>query len=52
MANGALDPHKSKGWYQQLIDDINHALLIASIASTGGTVTTALANLATERDKH
>lgn len=52
MTVGALDPVFGKTWYQELIDKINQALTQGSIASASGTVTTALANLATERDKH
>jgi hypothetical protein len=37
---------------QELIDRINEALSTGAIASAGGTVTTALADLATERDLH
>lgn len=52
MAIGAFDPLFSKSYYQELIDKINLAVTQGVIAAVGGTVTTALANLATERDKH
>jgi hypothetical protein len=52
MAIAALDKDKSKTWYQDLIDMLNYAVAKGTIAAVGGTVTTALSDLATERDKH
>jgi hypothetical protein len=52
MTVGALDPIFSRTKYQDTIDFINLCITLGSIASASGTVTTALANLATERDKH
>lgn len=52
MTVGALDPIFSRTFYQELIDKINLCVTLGSIAAASGTVTTALANLATERDKH
>ncbi len=43
---------QSVGELQELIDAINEAVSTTSIASAAGTVTTALADLATERDLH
>jgi len=52
MADGAQAKHVSKQWIQELINDINIAVSLGAIASAGGTVTTALADLATEKAKH
>lgn len=52
MTVAALDKNFSKSWFVELIAMINQAVLDGSIASVGGTVTTALSDLATERDKH
>ncbi len=52
MTIGALDKVFSKTFIVDLINAINQALLTGAIASAAGTVTTALADLATERDKH
>lgn len=47
----AVDPEKGRAYYQDLIDKINAAVDDGVIADDG-TVTTALTNLATERDAH
>lgn len=52
MTIAALDKTFSKSWYVELIALINQALTTGAIASASGTVTTALSDLATERDKH
>jgi len=43
-------PTWSASHIQTLIDDINSAISAGHIASAGGTVTTALADLASQRD--
>ncbi len=52
MTVGALDPVFSRSFYQKWIDDTNLLVTLGVIVAASGTVTTALANLATERDKH
>ncbi len=52
MADGAQAEHLSKAFIRELIDDINIAVSQGAIASAGGTVTTALSDLATELAKH
>jgi hypothetical protein len=48
----ATDNFLSKAKIQEIIDLINIALDQGAIASAGGSVTTALSDLAAERDKH
>jgi hypothetical protein len=52
MTVGALDPIFGRSYYTELIAKISLAVTQGTIVSTGGTVTTALSDLATERDKH
>ena len=40
----------NKGWIAEMIDNVNKAVALGIVASGSETVTTLLANLATERD--